>query len=483
MSPDTPAERYQLDWPGKRQAFLAADTPTDQILRPDSARSVAFDATANLFIEGDNLDALKLLLPTHRGTIALAYIDPPYNTRGDFLYDDDFATGDDPHSAWLSMMVPRLRLTRDLLRDDGCLVIHIDENELANLIKLVEEIFGAKNLLGVIAWDKRNPKGDATAIATQHESIVCVCRDRAAFRATRQLTRTKPNAAAMLRKAAELFARCGTHAPPDDLAVVDRKYKLGLDLGPFATTYDLAAANADFAAWVARQAMGGGEAAYRSIDAAGRVFQAVSMAWPNKKRPADDYLVPLLHPVTGRPCPVPARGWRNPPATMRSLLDRGLIVFGPDETRQPRRKYFLDENLTEALPSVLPFGGSDDDLLQDLGVAFDNPKPVAFARALIEAFAPERDGVVLDFFAGSGTTAHAVMELNAADGGTRRFVLVQRPEPCRPSSAAFAAGFATVADVTLRRLRAAGDRVRRAGTAADVGFRVAVISGPPSGSE
>ena len=184
----------------------------------------------------------------------------------------------------------------------------------------------------------------------------------------------------------------------------------------------------------------------------------MSMAWPNKKPAPADYKIPLIHPKTGLACPIPERGWRNPPSTMTKLLAEGKILFGPDHTTQPTRKYLLKDHLREALPSLLYHGSSDDDLFASLEIPFDNPKPVAVAMKMIDAFTRAND-IVLDFFAGSGTVGHAVMELNATDGGNRRWIQVQLPEPTPLDSVARNEGFETISDIARKRIRRAANHV------------------------
>ena len=451
-----PQERYHLNWPGKREALLTANAPIAKTLRPAIIESKNFEQTRNILIEGDNLEALKLFQESYLGKVDIVYIDPPYNTGNDFIYQDDFAVDASEfklksnqedsagnrlitnvesngrfHSDWLSMMYSRLRLSRNLLSEDGLIIIHIDENEYPNLEKLLSEIFGESNNLGTIVWDKRNPKGDATGIAQQHELISIYCKDKASFQKNRQLLRAKENASLMLKKVADLISAEGKVT-----ASVRSKYK----------------------EWLAKQELSGGEKAYSLIDDEGEIYQPVSMAWPNKKKAPADYFLALEHPVTKRPCPVPERGWRNPSSTMKSLLEKGLIVFGEDETTQPRRKYLLKENIYENVPSLLYFGGSDDALISELGLSFDNPKPLAVAKKLIQAAGKKTD-TVMDFFGGSGTTAHAVMQLNSEDGGNRRFILIQLPEACAPDSDAANLGFATITEISRARIERAGEKI------------------------
>jgi len=482
-----PQERYHLNWPGKREAMLTANAPIAKTLRPvrttknskgeQIEESVNFDTTKNIFIEGDNLDALKLLQETYLGKIKMVYIDPPYNTGNDFVYADDFAdevsefllrsnqvdskgnrltanpeTSGRFHSDWLSMMYSRLKLSRNLLRDDGLIVLHIDENEYPNLEKLLAEIYGEKNNLGTIVWDKRNPKGDATGVAQQHELICIYCKDREFFKATCEFQRPKENAGRMLAKAKQIIGREG--------GVTEKARK-------------------EYKDWVNQQDLTGGEKAYNQIDENGDVFRPVSMAWPNKKKAPEDYFIPLIHPITGKEVPVPERGWRNPPATMQELLKSGLIIFGPDEKTQPTRKYRLKDNLFENIPSLLYYGGSDDALLADLNIPFDTPKPVQVAKRLIQSIC-RNDDILIDFFAGSCTAAHALMLLNAEDGGNRRFIMIQLPEECDEKSEARKIGYSVVSEIGKNRIRRAGQRIREEcseilsarSSDLDLGFRV-----------
>lgn len=458
-------ERYAFIWPGKADAIRQSQTVSTATLRPKRDESVGWDTTQNLYIEGDNLEVLKLLLRGYHGKVKLIYIDPPYNTNSDFVYADSF---DDPienykkqcgisnqsnantygrhHSQWCTFMYARLTLARNLLAEDGIILINIDENEYTNLQNLMHEVFGEDNDLGTIVWDKRNPKGDATGISAQHEYIIVYARIKDAIADKHVLQRPKKNAQAMLDKARELF-------------------------GKISLMYTLEDANRDFKAWIrTRSELSGGEKAYNNIDEEGHVYRPVSMAWPNKQKAPDDYFIPLIHPITGKPCPIPARGWRNPPATMASLMERGLILFGPDETTQPNRKYLLEENMMENIPSLLYNGSSDTAMLEKMGIPFDTPKVTSICTEHIQALTRDED-IVLDFFSGSATTAHAVMAANAADGGNRRYIHVQLPEPCSPGSQAATVGFETICDIGKKRIREAGKLYPDV----DTGFRVLAL--------
>lgn len=468
-----PQERYRLDWPGKREALALANAPIAMSLRPSIEESLDFDRTRNLFVEGDNLEVLKILQGSLLGKVKLIYIDPPYNTGSDFIYEDNFCEDYssyltrsdqvDPignklvsntesngrfHSDWLSMMYARVRVARNLLSEEGVIAVHMDENEYSNLEKLLSEVFGEGNNLGTIVWDKRNPKGDSTRVAQQHEYISLYAKDYECFKHKVDFRRPKENAQAMLDKAAALI-----------------KQHDGINN----------ASRSAFKKWVSNQDFSGGEKAYSLIDDSGEVYRTVSMAWPNKKKAPDDYFIPLIHPVTGKECPVPERGWRNPPKTMKSLLDAGLIVFGSDENTQPTRKYLLKENTKENISSLMYFGGSDDALFSQLGLIFDNPKPVQVVRRIIQSVASEND-LVLDFFAGSGTCAHAIFELNASSGSNLRFIVAQLAESISDSSVVEKTGCRTISDLCKERIRRVGQRIADGDNHPDwnrdIGFRV-----------
>jgi adenine-specific DNA-methyltransferase len=233
----------------------------------------------------------------------------------------------------------------------------------------------------------------------------------------------------------------------------------------------ITAAREAYAAWVrGANGLSGGEAMYNRLDESGRVYRLVSMAWPNKKQAPEEYFRPLTHPTTRRPCPVPERGWRNPPATMDRLLAEGLIEFGADHTVQPQRRYFLEENMYENIPSVLKFAGADDALLKSLGIPFDHPKPVAFSAQLIEWLTQPGD-IVLDYFAGSGTAGHATW-LAGRESGDRKFILVQIDSSLEVSGASHSKEFPNLSDVTCERLRRVSKAMKAEGVKGDLGFRV-----------
>lgn len=486
LSPDVVDgdEAYEFTWVGKKAAIVEANKPIRKTLRPCVAESKDWDTTENLYIEGDNLEVLKLLQESYLGKVKMIYIDPPYNTGNDFIYADDFKMESEEwkvesgewseegdrlfkntdsngrfHSDWCSMIYSRLMLARNLLSDTGVIVINMDENEITNLQKICAEVFGASNDLGTIIWDKRNPKGDAQGVSYQHEYILVYAKNKYAFTSQCKMQRPKKNAAAILKKASQLFSK-------------------------LSTSYTLSDINRDFSTWVRTQTdFSGGEKAYNRIDENGDVYRPVSMAWPNKKKAPDDYFIPLIHPVTGKECPIPERGWRNPSSTMQKMLENGLILFGKDETTIPNSKYLLKENMYENIPSMLYYGGSDTDLLSQLGIPFDTPKVVDICVEHIKSFSSNGD-VILDFFSGSATTAHAVMQLNAEDGGHRKFIMVQLPEKCDEASEAYKAGYKNICEIGKERIRRAGEKILKEQLAnnnstlnspnskLDIGFRV-----------
>lgn len=375
------------------------------------------EALSGLLIKSENYQALRFLEPKYKEKIKCIYIDPPYNTGNDgFVYKDSYK-----EASWLSMMQDRLEMARELMQGDGIASIHINKQSEVLLSIISDDLFGIDNNLGTVIWNKGNPKGDSNAVAYQHESILNYCRNSDGLK---ELEQVKRNAPAMLRKAESLFKKVGkTILPPS----VKKALKiLGIEpRNEHKVLYTLENAQNDFQDWLETQPLSGGEKAYKYMSKDGKVYRTVSMAWPNKKKAPDEYFIPLIHPETKKACPVPDRGWRNPPSTMQELLDSDLILFGEDETKQPERIYFLDENMTENIPSVIYDGSSDDTLFKNMSFTFDNPKPVSFSKKYISSILGDDNGFVMDYFAGSGTTAHATINLNRSDNGKRKFIVVE----------------------------------------------------------
>ena len=354
------------------------------------------EKTNGLLIHSDNFQALNLLQERYKEQVKCIYIDPPYNTGEDgFPYKDNYKS-----SSWLSMFEDRLSLASKLLNSQGLLACHMDEHEHLGLEVLIKNCFGNGDL-GKLIWDKRNPKGDSKGLGVQHEYVHFATNNLEHLKDENAFVRNKENAERMLNKAEQLVRKFG---------ITDE-------------------ARIEYKKWVAEQTnLSGGEKAYNNLDENGDVFRPVSMAWPNKSQAPDDYFIPLIHPKNNKPCPVPARGWRNPPKTMQDLLNKNQIIFGKDETTVPNRKYLLKEYLTENVSSIYYMGGSDDELFKNLDFSFENPKPIKAAQYLLSISARPENSFIIDYFGGSGTAAHAVINLNREDNGNRKYILVEQGE-------------------------------------------------------
>jgi adenine-specific DNA-methyltransferase len=426
---DDREEKYGLNWHGKRRARQLALTPSTGTLRPCPEESVDWDTTKNLMIEGDNLEVLKLLQKSYAGKVKLIYIDPPYNTGKDFVYPDNFQdsirsyleltgqvesgqkitsnteTSGRFHTDWLNMMYPRLKLARGLLRDDGLICISIDDNESARLRVLCDEVFGEENFVAAFVWQKRvSPDNDEKHVTSTHDYVLCYMRDKESHK-VKGFSRT---------------------AEQDD-----RYQNPDGDLRGVWTSSDLTRRE------------------YREHD-----FYEITLPSGRKVLPAA------------------GRSWSVPPESFQSLVKDNRIWFGPNGDSMPRTKRFLTEVADRVVPVTwLTRELSGDNqggkrqlklLFPEVMDIFETPKPVELVMTLVRMFC-EPDDVVLDFFAGTGTTGDAVMRINAEEGTNRRFFLVQLPEPSART------GFATIADLTKERLRRVG---RGEGRPADPGFRV-----------
>ncbi|WP_259457132.1 site-specific DNA-methyltransferase [Microbacterium sp. AG790] len=465
---DGPQERYQLDWPGKRAAAFAANAPIAKTLRPVREESVDFDTTRNLFIEGDNLDALKMLQESYLGRVKLIYIDPPYNTGNDFVYEDDFAESSADylarsgqksesgerliantesngrfHSDWLSMMYPRLKLARNLLSSDGFIVVSIDDAEVSALELLLDEVMGAENKLAVLVWD-RNRKNDARYFSVGHEYMLVYARDREVLQES-GLRLREPQAG--LEEAqvafAEMQARHGV-----DWAAIQAEWRKW---------------TASFAASDERRKLG----RFTKVGPRGPFRDDGDISWPGGGGPKYE----VLHPVTNRPTKVPAGGWVYPAkSSFDAAVASGRVVFGPDETTLPRQMRYLFDSAGLVMPSVhysyAQTAAVEFHALMG-GRVFDNPKNWKDLRRLIDYLTQPGD-LIVDFFAGSASTGHAVFDLNAVKGSDRQFVLVQLDERVSAKSPAAAAGFGSIADIARERLKRAAATYP---SGSDLGFR------------
>lgn len=446
-----PQERYSLNWPGKREALLTANAPIAKTLRPRRDESVNFDTTKNLFIEGDNLDALKLLQVTYLDKVKMIYIDPPYNTGSDFIYEDDFAEDSSSyferskqvdengnrliansesngrfHSDWLSMMLPRLRLARNLLSDDGVIFISIDDFEVSNLKGMCDEIFGSQNFYCNFVWKRRSGAMDSVDnTSVDHEYVLCYAKNKGQL--------------AGINRTYE-----GYNNPDND------------PRGPWKAD-NLSAGKA------------GGDVYY-----------------------------PIKDPKTGNEfLPPEGRYWPYSRKTMAEKISEGRILFPATASGRPMLKRFKNEAKFDTVPvSTWVVSKVDDRIsnslvapantqatreLQDIFGAklFPHPKSTQLVTSLASQCLSDKSDIVLDFFSGSATTAHAILARNAANGCNARFILVQLPESCESGSEAAKAGFTNIAEIGKERIRRVGKRLLEGKNHEqwnrDIGFRVMQI--------
>lgn len=444
-------DRFGLNWAGKKSAAVALQTPSRAALAPDMTNSIDWDTAENVFIEGDNLEVLKLLQKAYNDKVKLIYIDPPYNTGNDFVYNDDFS---DPikhylevtgqvdadgnrlvanteisgrkHSNWLNMMYSRLSAARNLLSQDGAIFVSIDDNELGNLTMLLNEIFGEENHVGTFIW-AAGRKNDSKFVSTSHEYIISYCRNREKLKAEVEEWRKKKAGLEIIYSHYDSLRNRFGEDHSRITSEMKKWYKELSDSEP------------------AKQ-----HKHYCHSDARGLYFP------DNISSPGGGPKYEILHPVTNRPVKVPSRGWVIfDPEKMQALIDDNRIHFGLDETTVPCRKRFLKDTEFEAPYSVFYKDGraASKRLATFLeGNYFPFPKDELVLRDII-GFASNPGDIVMDFFAGSGTTGHAVALQNAEDGGKRKYVLVNIPEPTDEKSVAKEAGIETVSEITRMRLK------------------------------
>lgn len=473
---DEGEEKYGLNWHGKKKARQIALTPSTGTLLTCPEESIDWDTTKNLFIEGDNLEVLKLLQKSYANKVKMIYIDPPYNTEKDFIYPDRFTEGLDTylkytgqksdsgewnvsesgrektgrrHTNWLSMMYPRLRLAKNLLRKDGVIFISIDENETENLKLICNEIFGEENLLGRVVW-KNATDNNPTNIAVEHEYLIAYCKNRSDLEPVWKSS-VSDIKDLLIEKGNELLQM---YADDDDLTKAYTDWFRGnkTQLWPLD--------------------------GYKFIDRGGVYAGIRGVHNPGK----EGYRYDVLHPQTGLPCKEPLMGYRFPRETMDNLLAEGKIIFGDDHDKIIELKSYARE-YQEKLPSVIEIDGRSGaydvrGLFPEYRTAFDNPKPIRFLSSFIPFLAKNHEDIVLDFFAGSSSTAHTVMELNSKDGESRRFIMVQLPEKCSEKSEPFQKGVKTISELSIERVKRASMALRESIEAkkADYGFKLFKLS-------
>lgn len=417
---DNDFEKYKFEWKGKAECLRLAQKRSTGTLRPCPEESVNWDTTKNLYIEGDNLEVLKLLQTAYYRKVKMVYIDPPYNTGNDFVYEDDFAdplvrykevtqqtTKSNPetmgrfHTKWLNMMYPRLRLAANLLRDDGVIFISIDDNEVTNLRKICDEVFGEENFVAQLIWERAfSPKNDAKYVSNSHDYVLMYARNISDFKIG-QLDRSE-----------EAESR---YKNPDN----DPRGK------------------------------------WTSGDLSVKTYNASS-----------DY--EIITPSGRKVLPPHGACWRVSKERFNELVDDNRIWFGENGDNVPRLKRFLSEIKEGIVPTSILFykdvGHSQEGrqelkkIFDDKGY-FDGPKPVRLIRRLLTMANTDDDSIILDFFSGSATTAHAVMQLNAEDGGNRQFIMVQLPEVCDEKSEAYKAGYQNICEIGKERIRRAGKKI------------------------
>lgn len=470
-------ERYGMDWPGKRECMKLIQEPSRATLKPCREESVEFDKTKNLFIEGDNLEVLKLLQKSYYGKVKMIYIDPPYNTGKEFIYPDKYSESletylayaglvDDEgkrfstnteaegrfHTKWLNMMYPRLYLARNLLREEGVIFISIADHEVENLRRLCDEIYGEECNLGTVVW-KNSTDNNPTNVAVEHEYILVYCKNKLLVESEWKSS---------VSDVKDLLVNIG-----NELIL---KYS---DADELQSAYSSWFRENKSQLWPLDR--------YKYIDKDGVYTGSQSVHNPGK----EGYRYDVLHPETGRPCKEPLMGYRFPEDTMKALLESGKILFGEDHNKIIELKVYA-KDYQEKLPSVMELDGrlgSYDvrDLFPEYKKAFTNPKPVRLLQSFIPFLAKEDGDIVLDFFAGSCSTAEAVLRLNEKDSSNRNYIMVQLPEFCDEKSEPYKNGVERLSDVSKERIRRAAKKINQQQeeqstveglTSLDLGFKV-----------
>ncbi|WP_146241287.1 site-specific DNA-methyltransferase [Actinokineospora spheciospongiae] len=470
-------EGFGLRWPGMNEARRLSAQPATQTLLPRPDESVDWDTTRNIVIEGDNLEVLRLLRRGYTGAVDVIYIDPPYNTGNDFVYDDRYTTsrveteevagfrdesgtlengqasdlaadrraGASRHSKWLSMMYPRLLLAHHLLKETGVIIVAIDDVEHARLKLSLDRVFGAENLISNVIWQGVK-KNDSRYISDSHDYMLIYAKNETLLRNLNVRWRARKSG---IDEVLEVASRIWIESDQEEVQATEK-----------------------LKAWFAEQ-RGRFTASltnYNRIDDQGRVYYGDNLRSPN---PRENLMYDLPHPLTGEPVRRHPNGWVFSRETMERKIAEGRILFGADHTTLAYYKRYLAEQTDEVTLSVFeqPRRSASQALERLLGSdIFEFPKDVGVLARWIDLVSQsDSKALVLDFFAGSGSTGHAVMDLNAADGGNRRYILVQLDEPVNKD------GYATIADITRERLRRAGAQIAEQRTLdaqdIDTGFR------------
>lgn len=467
-------ERYRLDWVGKKASLLKANSSINKTLRPCKEESVDFDNTQNLYIEGDNFEVLKLLSESYLNKIKMIYIDPPYNTGKDFVYRDNFTQSkvdfedaigvrDEEgnklfkntdsngrfHSDWLSMMYERLLVARDLLKEDGVIFISIDDNEVHNLRKICDEVFGEGNFIASIVRNTNSSKNQSLFVSVSHEYCLIYSKNIEALKEKHKENKwsvPKNNTDEYLKKIAQLQKEGLDNDKITEELKTLTKYPRFIDF----TNY-----------WY--------------FDENGLYMKDNLGGVPNGNK------TPIINPLTNQQDPLPPGGFRFSAEKMNELINKNKIHFHIDGSL-PRLKRYLHENEEQRPKSIM----SDDQrpdysMMTQFETPFDNPKQLSFMTRIVSL--ADKDSIVLDFFSGSSTTAHAVMQLNAEDGGNRKFIMVQLPELINENSGDKKSKFNNICELAKERIRRAGIKITQEIASAkprndgslDIGFRVLKI--------
>ena len=493
LSPDVVDgdECYEFTWVGKKAAIVEANKPIRKTLRPCPEESKNWDTTENLYIEGDNLEVLKLLQEAYLGKVKMIYIDPPYNTGNDFIYADDFMRSQEEeneqmgmydedanrlfkntdtngkfHSDWCSMIYSRLLLSRNLLTEDGAIFISIDENEVNTLKAICDEIFGASNFIAELIWSAGR-KNDSKYISVSHEYILCYFKNAQYIKNHKILWREKKQGLSDIYAEYERLKKLyGT-----DCASIEKGLK-----GWYKTLPDGHPAK--------------DHAHYCRVDANG-IFFADNISWPGGGGPKYQ----VLHPLTHKPVKIPSRGWLTNESTMKEWIAQGRVEFGKDENSVPTLKSYLRDREFSVPYSVFYKDGraASKRLASLMGdKVFENPKDEEIIQRIIQFCGTDNGDIVMDFFSGSSTTAHSLFLANAEQNKHRKFILVQLPEPIDPQKEASEKARKvaqnavklldsinaphTICEIGKERIRRAGEKIKEENPLTtqdlDIGFRV-----------
>lgn len=456
------SEHYDFTWAGKQSAKKEAQSDIfGKTLKYKPQDSLNPDTTENIYIEGDNLEALKLLRRNYHGKIKMIYIDPPYNTGNDFVYHDDFSMTDEEiakasgdivdevrykknnkdnakyHTNWLNMMYPRLKIARDLLSDDGVIFISIDDNEQENLKKICDEVFGESNFIAEFFIASNSSKNNARFVSVSHEYMLCYSRNKEAISYD---WKVKKNAADEFENRAKSLLNSGMS--------FDEIHQELLGLVKYPRFYDF-----DHYTYADKKGV------FRT-DNAGGVTKG-------------NFETEIIHPITKKPCAKPSGGWRYKDEEIKKMIENDMFYFGEDETVIPQPKRYLHDYMYQVPKSLMFFDSqASTKWLKSEGLPFDFPKSINLMKHIISIL--PSDALILDFFSGSATTAHAVMQLNAEDGGNRKFIMVQLPEETDEKSEAYKAGYKNICEIGKERIRRAAKKIHEDNPDAkfDDGFKV-----------